>query len=611
MSARVRLLLLAGLALLGTAWIASVERAPIPSPAPVRSPVPAPETEPEIDLPSARAPVASSGREPLPTSDALRKRVKARRRPPPRKRSITGILDYPPGTPGDERVTVVGGGEAFPVARDGSFVASAPLRREISFDVRARYLYLSEPAILSATDPPELRLEPELGGVIRVRASGGPAGGSEAAPPASVLLDGPSSRTFELPLAAPVELGQLPPGRYELRAEHPHLAALFGSTVDVQAGAVHDVELAFVPGVTLRGHVRGEDGEPLPDATVSVGGLDGLAPATGRELALGVRRRRAAPPERASDETGAFELRGLPSGRVRLTASRRGLLPAEVELGPFAAGAVVEDVELVLSRGSSIAGRVWLPDGSTTSLGLEILLEDELDPTAAKIRVPGRHPSSAGSDSAGRFRAAGLARGPFRVTARLRPRPEEARRAPWIAVARGVPGGTENLRLVLGEPGRLEVRVPRDAVRDDLRVLAWGESGRTLAGSGSPPEPDILCRWAGLVPGRYTVWVRGPAGPVGSTAAWSVADVSAGRTTAVEPRLLPASALDVEVADALGHALAADVFVQSDGPLLRLPDDGLELSDGVYRVRAVLGRRAVEGRVLLAGEDVHLRLVLE
>lgn len=111
------------------------------------------------------------------------------------------------------------------------------------------------------------------------------------------------------------------------------------STVEVMPGVTSAVRATMTPGVTCRGVVRDEAGQPVADATVSVGGVGEF---TRFEV--------------ASAADGAFVLQGLPAGDVEVAATKDKVGKASARVSGEPGTEVRSD--LVLSAGLTLRGRV-------------------------------------------------------------------------------------------------------------------------------------------------------------------------------------------------------------------------------------------------------------
>jgi len=183
--------------------------------------------------------------------------------------------------------------------------------------------------------------------------------------------------TFEL---ADVPLGEV---TLAVRAEGFVTRRVEGLAVTAE-GDTPELEIALEPGITLRGRVTSEDGEPLADVRVALAQEE-------EELSA------------ESDGRGEYELTGVPAGPVELTFVRSGFRSARrhVDAGEGAR------VDVSLSRGIALSG-VVLADGSGVAKA-EVW---------ARSSVAGAEQGNAVTDRTGRFTMPGLSPGRYAVSAR-------------------------------------------------------------------------------------------------------------------------------------------------------------------------------------------------
>ena len=147
----------------------------------------------------------------------------------------------------------------------------------------------------------------------------------------------------------------LPPGTYVLALIAPDREPGGVSQVVVTPGEVVDVgAIRLDAGGVVRGVVVDAGGAAVAGAVVSA--------ALPRRMMLTL----AAASETGSDATGAFELRGVPAGAVRVTARHPEYVDAEavVEVDPAVGPA---DARVVLARGGRIEGYARRGDGSAAA----------------------------------------------------------------------------------------------------------------------------------------------------------------------------------------------------------------------------------------------------
>jgi hypothetical protein len=158
-----------------------------------------------------------------------------------------------------------------------------------------------------------------------------------------------------------------------------------------QDGPVH---WTLEPAGRFTGVITRPDGAPAADATVSLGGLGGFlsddlmrCPTTSQVQ---------------TDNVGRYTIDGIAPGLYHLSAEIRGLAGIHSKTVPLHAGETVE-VDVTLSRGASLAGRVLGPDGAPVG-------------GATVTAVLGWPEQSGTTDKAGRYRLDGVAVGSMEVT---------------------------------------------------------------------------------------------------------------------------------------------------------------------------------------------------
>ncbi len=233
----------------------------------------------------------------------------------------------------------------------------------------------------------------------------------------------------------------------------------------------------------------------------TVGGLvldTSGAPVSGAEVSLAFQRGK----QTLTAKDGRFTLTGLPVDRlVRLVAKAEGYVPGRSGDLRMKTGEVFEDVELVLSQGGRVTGRVLNADGKPAA-GATV----RLVPTTPGVGLASVPTAVSGPD--GRFEVAPVAPGDHKATARLA----------------GTLGGTAEVRGVV-EGASVEDIVIRLKAAESITGIVVDTAGEPVAGavvSARPAQPipggryvsvrtgkDGTFNLLGVSVGNYHVSVRG------------------------------------------------------------------------------------------------------
>ncbi|MEO6708268.1 MAG: carboxypeptidase-like regulatory domain-containing protein, partial [Planctomycetota bacterium] len=399
---------------------------------------------------------------------------------------VNGRIVYPEGTPIGEEVEVVASGRKFKtrppyrarVAPNGTFrVAFAPGTKTGSVDVDAPHLYLREAVKIKPADPrrtEELVLEPLLGGRIQgqlIAPLNGMGLASQLAGK-SVHTQGWSESYDENMSRLGVVDGSL---RFELRGLSPKCTFELGfnselfvavkrSGVRVAAGE----DQAWQLPLTLGGRVRGRVSDATGDRPSSINLVfqsvqdEQTADASSSTELFGLDMDPSLNVKLAPD--GSFDARGIPPGKIQVTALAAQRLPCVLELGMVADGEVREGVDLVLESGGRIGGRVVWPDGSPAAearVSLKTLAEG--NEIGGGMQDFWSDVASVRADAQGVFLISGLVAKKFNVIAQARPEAEASRS--------GSKGRPQPLRASLDD-------VPVDSL--DLELKLHG--GSTIQG---------------------------------------------------------------------------------------------------------------------------------
>lgn len=524
--------------------------------------------------------------------------------------TVTGKLRDRAGRPIAGGEVTLAEAESAPLPRtvtsdgDGNFRFAAVLPGSYLATARADGFYPSEPHALRVGRTPtgvELRLDPGAtidgrvvderaqpvagaevqvsgeapdGTPIAVTASSSAASGGAHVEPAGELgiLRGPIPYPPPVPLPslAPApksfrtddkgafHLGGLPAGRLVVVATHPDFARGASEPLAVASGAALRVTVVLSRGVEARGRVTDEHGDPVAGAELSAD--DGATLAE-------------------SDRRGEFAIAHL-ARATTVTVRAPGFLPATRAIAPSERG----PFDVQLRRAEARLGGVVVDDRGTP-----------LSAARVEIAAPPMAPRWATTDRSGRFDAAGLGPGPYRVTV------THADFAPgrFDEVAPG-----DDVRLALSPGGGVDGEV-RDA------RLGGTPPGARLELTAAGDKPRLVSLAAGrfsvtaLPPGRAVLVASAP----GYVTLTRELDVVAGdrlhdvTVRDVRLELERGGAVVGRVRDDRGDAVA-DAVVTVAGRRTRTARDGAFRVDGVPPGRARVG---ADKGALAASDDVDVR----
>jgi protocatechuate 3,4-dioxygenase beta subunit/5-hydroxyisourate hydrolase-like protein (transthyretin family) len=353
-----------------------------------------------------------------------------------------------------------------------------------------------------SAEPVELVLHPgaTISGVVHDRSGEGAAGWLVAARQAGDGAPGfgPAGLRSEQPTGpdgAFLVEGAVPGGVYDLQAVGG--VGLGPRVPDVTAPAA-DVEIRVGGSGQIRGQVvDAESGRPVPDFVVS------YRPEARRGMRFFFRTgndRGPYAPHPFHAEDGSFVLDGVPAGRWQVRVSAEGYQ------GGAAAGVVVEEggraegVEVRLSRGGTVSGRVL--EAQTGRPILDATVEAEQSGRGAGPRYMGQGEGlQATTDAEGRFEITGLAPGTWTLTA-THPDWSEA------TTTFELEGEAASADLRLSSGGSVSGTVlagGRPVEGAQVSIAASGETGfRGFGGSESAlTDPSGRFRFDRLSPGRY------------------------------------------------------------------------------------------------------------
>ncbi len=435
---------------------------------------------------------------------------------------VEGKVLFPDGAPPDEKIVIEARGKKFSndalhcadVERDGNYrVAFAQGTRTGWLRLKGRYSYLPEdqkvklPAKAGAPLDP-IELKPLLGGWVRGRIELPLGASSEgtglAGTPVQAWrmmfnpgdeLDNRRNLSGEVDSELRFEIGGVPgKGNLTLMLDPAAFARVQKETGRIEAGKAVDVELTLKSGARLSGQVVDEDGGPVADATFfyqapNAPGGDGWSNFHGKK----------------SGTDGTFDLRGAPTAKGTLTTEKEGFLPDHLEFNSLSEGGVQQGLRVQLRRGNAISGSVHGPDDKPVA-GAQVHLRftPEKQDETQSWSFFGSNEQTTKTDTEGKFRFTGLARGTADLRAEAKApsgkadadakvveasaktggdAAEEAPDAPaaeaaaeakkpaskslkgrkWTAIAEDVQAGTQNLLLTLTPGFGLQGRVVNSA----------------------------------------------------------------------------------------------------------------------------------------------------
>ncbi|MCP3920313.1 MAG: carboxypeptidase regulatory-like domain-containing protein [bacterium] len=305
---------------------------------------------------------------------------------------IGGRVELPEGTPLDEKLFVTAkgatftnrsdGGKEMRVAVDdqGAFrVALAKKTRVGRLYLEGRYLFLKNPKKVRLRDAldEEIVLEPKLGGrlVVTLLApathsmDAGVFDGAEVV--ASVGRGFGSAQTEGKRTSdeSVFEIGGLEADKEHIvRASSPIFADGELEEVEVTAGGVKHVDVAYSVGIKIAGEVFDHEGNPLRDAMVLV--------MTENEASSRNPIFNEGQQNTKTDRRGAFELLGAEPGELALVVEAEGFLDHTYEMGELRDGQRQMGVRLQLDRGELLSGVIKWPDGEPAA-GAEVRVSQE------------------------------------------------------------------------------------------------------------------------------------------------------------------------------------------------------------------------------------------
>lgn len=232
----------------------------------------------------------------------------------------------------------------------------------------------------------------------------------------------------------------IPAGGAYIRVDHEDFIRACSRDLDVAEGArIIGVDFTLEGGGSVSGRVSDEQGRLLKDVQVTVWGrCDGVADSFYRQKSA------------TTDETGTYRIRGVKAGQQYLLAKAVGYIPGEAHNVEVVDGVETAGIDFVLSRGTTISGRVYDAVGSPLQ-NVSVYAEHE-----AWFRTPSpfrlaREVDDVYTDESGGYKLEGLTAEPYTIRVSARGY-ASARRT-------GVVGGSTGVDFVLTKSGQITGRV--------------------------------------------------------------------------------------------------------------------------------------------------------
>jgi protocatechuate 3,4-dioxygenase beta subunit len=355
-------------------------------------------------------------------------------------------------------------------------------------------------------------------------------------------------------------------------------------------------DLPVVATGSVAGRVLGPGGIPVAGARVEVRGSSGFDGPLSAPSDL--------PPSPVrTAEDGTFRVDGVPpADGLVASAGREGRVPGTSEPFALAAGAVVEGIEIRLTEGGTLLGRVTGPDGSPVS-GAEVSADRRAGRRGVGVDLDSDRETL--SDAQGNWRIAVFPAG--QASLEIRAEGFVRRTLEGIAVEDG--GETRaDASLEAGSEIGGTVRDASGAPAAGVRVSARNEDRRPPSGvrsASGTTGSDGTFRIRGLPPASWTLTTASPRHPP-----VTVPSVASG-APALEIRLPAPVSIRGRVLDSEGNGLAGVrvIAVAASGGEGRF--EVLNLAPGTYRLEvrgspglATARLEGVEGGTV--GVDVRL-----
>jgi len=276
----------------------------------------------------------------------------------------------------------------------------------------------------------------------------------------------------------------------------------------VEAPLEEPLRVVLKAAAILSGRVVDDLGAPVADARLVLTAADGEIPGL-PELSRGESR------WAISERDGTFRFESALVGRLGLKATAEGFQNRQLLPFELAPGQVREGLEVVLSRGETLSGRVTDEIGNpVVGASLTVVRAEEADFLGRFASPAGSEVRGGASEVDGTWRIGGLSAG--EVTLRVRHQDYEE-----LLRTLEIPPGGDVLDLVLRP--RAGYEVTGRVVGEDgggvagVRLLLHAATG-SAAFAPAISEEDGSFQLEGVSPGAYLLWVEPPPGsPSGAT----------------------------------------------------------------------------------------------
>jgi protocatechuate 3,4-dioxygenase beta subunit len=376
--------------------------------------------------------------------------------------------------------------------------------------------------------------------------------------------------------------------KYFVHAEADGLVDFLEMSFQADAGEHVTLDVVLGLGGTISGRVLDDDGAPVVGAHVEAEGTSGAL------MFMGGNEEGA-----RSDADGFYQLRGVATGQVTISAFCDDFVDMEEATLEIAPGQVIEGYDILLSRGNTIRGRVEWPDGSPAA-GASV--------GAYERRRQGWMDDVAGatSEEDGSFQLFALEEGPYEVRATLEPpgaeeEPPEVESgekamledlgyidalgyggntssaSAWFGAVKGVRPETEGVVITLEAPLDFSGRVVDDT---GASVTSFDVTARAAGGAGWGPRDEVSQDFesedgtftlSGVFPGNWLV--RATASGFSSPDDELPVTVPHGGPP-LELRLDRAASVEGQVVDPAGNPVAdAEVVPAGDDPMMSFWDN--------------------------------------